>query len=110
MKLENKKIVIISADKFEESELIYPLHRMREEGAEVIIAGTRQRVTKLSWMIMSAPSTWTACMQLLFPVVSHLIISETTSECRNSSIMFMLKEAWLLLFVTDPGFWYLPAF
>jgi len=47
MKLENKKIVIISADKFEESELIYPLHRMREEGAEVIIAGTRQKGTLL---------------------------------------------------------------
>ena len=47
LKLGNKKILIVSADKFEESELIYPLHRMREEGAEVILAGIKEKGTLL---------------------------------------------------------------
>lgn len=45
MKLNNKTIVIVAADKFEESELIYPLHRMKEEGANVILAGIRDKGT-----------------------------------------------------------------
>ncbi len=40
MALHNKKIAIIAGPLFEESELIYPLYRLREEGAEVVIVGT----------------------------------------------------------------------
>jgi protease I len=43
MKLANKQIVIVSADEFEDSELIFPLYRLREEGAEVILAGVKEK-------------------------------------------------------------------
>jgi protease I len=41
MKLTNKNIVILTSDEFEESELIFPLYRLREEGADVIISGVK---------------------------------------------------------------------
>jgi protease I len=43
MKLINKRIVIVTADHFEESELIFPLYRFKEEGCEVIISGTKEK-------------------------------------------------------------------
>jgi protease I len=36
--LENIQVVIVTADFFEESEVIYPFHRLREAGATVTIA------------------------------------------------------------------------
>ena len=43
MKLSNKRIVIVSADQFEESELIFPLYRLGEEGAEVILSSIKSK-------------------------------------------------------------------
>jgi protease I len=37
--LESKKILILAADLFEDMELLYPLYRLREEGAQVTLAG-----------------------------------------------------------------------
>ncbi|ASJ10211.1 peptidase [Thermococcus sp. P6] len=40
------KVVFLSADEFEDLELIYPLHRLREEGHEVYVASfERGRIT-----------------------------------------------------------------
>ncbi|GAA4051947.1 type 1 glutamine amidotransferase domain-containing protein [Arthrobacter methylotrophus] len=39
MSLENIHVVIVTADFFEESEVIYPLYRLREAGATVTLAG-----------------------------------------------------------------------
>lgn len=36
--LANTRVLILAADLFEESELLYPLHRLAEEGAEVTVA------------------------------------------------------------------------
>ena len=36
--LADKRVLIMAADLFEESELLYPLHRLREEGVEVTVA------------------------------------------------------------------------
>ncbi|WP_193043811.1 DJ-1/PfpI family protein [Mycolicibacterium baixiangningiae] len=36
---ENTRVVVLAADFFEESELIYPALRLREEGYEVSVAG-----------------------------------------------------------------------
>ena len=38
MKLRGKKVAILVADIFEDSEFIYPYYRMQEEGAEVVRA------------------------------------------------------------------------
>ncbi len=38
------KILIMSADGFEDLELFYPLHRLREEGYEVIVASLKRGV------------------------------------------------------------------
>ena len=38
MSLENMQVVIVTADFFEESEIIYPFHRLREAGATVTLA------------------------------------------------------------------------
>jgi protease I len=37
--LKNRKVLVLAADLFEDIELLYPVHRLREEGAEVTIAG-----------------------------------------------------------------------
>jgi protease I len=37
--LKNKRIVIVTAPNYEESELIFPLYRLKEEGAEVVVSG-----------------------------------------------------------------------
>jgi protease I len=41
MKLHNKKVIQLVSDDFEDLELWYPVLRMREEGAEVVIAGEK---------------------------------------------------------------------
>ncbi len=41
-KLEGKQVLMFAASLFEDSELLYPLHRLREEGAQVTIAGVSQ--------------------------------------------------------------------
>jgi len=40
----NKKILILSADGFEDVELLYPYHRLREEGFEVHIASNKDEI------------------------------------------------------------------
>ena len=39
MKLKGKKVAILSGPDYEDMELQYPLYRLKEEGAEVVIAG-----------------------------------------------------------------------
>jgi protease I len=38
--LKGKKIVILVAEQFQDMEVMYPYYRFKEEGAEVIVAGT----------------------------------------------------------------------
>ena len=38
--LKNKRIVILVAEQFQDMEVMYPYYRFKEEGAEVIVAGT----------------------------------------------------------------------
>lgn len=45
MRLEGKKILQIVSDDFEDLELWYPVLRLREEGASVIIAGEEEQTT-----------------------------------------------------------------
>jgi deglycase len=45
-KLRGKRVLILAADLFEDMELLYPLHRLREEGVAVVLAGLgREPVT-----------------------------------------------------------------
>jgi len=39
MSLDGRHVVVLAADLFEDTELLYPLLRLREEGAEVTLAG-----------------------------------------------------------------------
>lgn len=39
MTLEGKRVLILGANLFEDTELLYPLHRLREEEADVVVAG-----------------------------------------------------------------------
>jgi len=39
MDLSDKKVLILAADLFEDMELLYPVYRIREEGAAVTVAG-----------------------------------------------------------------------
>jgi protease I len=39
MTLTGTRVLLVAADLFEDTELLYPLHRLREEGAEVTVAG-----------------------------------------------------------------------
>jgi protease I len=39
MKLEGKRVLIFAGPMFEDMELLYPLYRLREEGADVVVAG-----------------------------------------------------------------------
>ena len=43
MKLQGKRIVIVFAPKYEESEMIFPYYRLKEEGAEVTLSGVGQK-------------------------------------------------------------------
>lgn len=43
MALKNKKILILVADMYEDLELHYPRYRMKEEGADVVIAGEKEK-------------------------------------------------------------------
>ncbi|MCA1319489.1 type 1 glutamine amidotransferase [Bacillus tianshenii] len=45
MKLHNKKIIQLVSDDFEDLELWYPVLRLREEGATVVIAGEKPNET-----------------------------------------------------------------
>lgn len=45
LKLHNKKIIQLVSDDFEDLELWYPVLRLREEGAEVVIAGEKAGTT-----------------------------------------------------------------
>jgi protease I len=39
MTLEGKRVLLFAGPMFEDIELLYPLYRLREEGAEVVVAG-----------------------------------------------------------------------
>ena len=39
MALSDKKVLVLAADLFEDTELLYPLYRLREEGVRVTLAG-----------------------------------------------------------------------
>jgi len=39
MGIQGKKVIILCEDNFQDAELLYPMYRMREAGAEVIVAG-----------------------------------------------------------------------
>ncbi len=39
MRLKGKRILLFAGPMFEDMELLYPLYRLREEGAEVVVAG-----------------------------------------------------------------------
>lgn len=39
MNLEGKRVLLLAANQFEDTELLYPLHRLREESADVVVAG-----------------------------------------------------------------------
>lgn len=39
MSLAGKRVLILAANLFEDTELLYPLHRLREEQADVVVAG-----------------------------------------------------------------------
>lgn len=39
MSLAGKRVLVLGANYFEDTEMIYPLHRLREEEAEVVLAG-----------------------------------------------------------------------
>lgn len=41
----SKRILIISADGFEDLELFYPYYRLKEEGYEVIVASNAEKIT-----------------------------------------------------------------
>jgi protease I len=43
MVLAQRHILILAADDFEDMELLYPLYRLREEGAEVTVAGLSEQ-------------------------------------------------------------------
>ena len=45
MSLHNKKVIQLVSDDFEDLELWYPVLRLREEGAEVVIAGEEENTT-----------------------------------------------------------------
>ncbi|MBW2070071.1 MAG: DJ-1/PfpI family protein, partial [Deltaproteobacteria bacterium] len=45
MKLQGRKLFLLVEDLYQELEVWYPLLRMREEGAEVVVAGTEAGVT-----------------------------------------------------------------
>ncbi len=43
MSLKGRHVVVLAADLFEDTELLYPVHRLREEEVEVTIAGVNDR-------------------------------------------------------------------
>ena len=40
-----KKVLIVSAEGFEDLELFYPYHRLKEEGFSVIVASNKEKIT-----------------------------------------------------------------
>ncbi|MFE7244120.1 type 1 glutamine amidotransferase domain-containing protein [Streptomyces sp. NPDC002596] len=46
MSLQGRKILVLAADYFEESELLYPVIRLREENADVVVAGVTRDPVK----------------------------------------------------------------
>ncbi len=45
MSLKGKKVLLVAADLVDEKEFIYPIYRLREEGAHVTVAGTTDAPT-----------------------------------------------------------------
>lgn len=45
MRLEGKRVLQLVSHDFEDLELWYPIHRLREEGAEVVLAGPEGNIT-----------------------------------------------------------------
>jgi protease I len=43
VRLQGKRVLILAGPLFEDVELLYPLYRLREEGAEVVVAGLGER-------------------------------------------------------------------
>lgn len=43
MSLAGKRVLVLGADYFEDSEMLYPIYRLREEHAEVVLAGLDER-------------------------------------------------------------------
>ena len=43
MTLSGTRVLLFAAPMFEDLELLYPLHRLREEGADVVVAGLGER-------------------------------------------------------------------
>ncbi len=41
MNLDGKRVIILCADDFQDMELMYPFYRMIEEGADVVVVGTK---------------------------------------------------------------------
>ncbi len=39
MSLDGKRVLVLGANHFEDSEMLYPIYRLREESAEVVLAG-----------------------------------------------------------------------
>ena len=46
MSLEGKRVAILVEDLYQDQEVWYPLYRLREEGAEVIVVGTNKKEFK----------------------------------------------------------------
>jgi protease I len=47
--LTGRKVIVLAEDMYEDLELWYPVLRLREEGAEVVIAGTGATAYKGKW-------------------------------------------------------------
>lgn len=56
MKLVGKRIAVLAENNYQDLELWYPLLRMREEGAEVKVVGTRERSLRPSVTPGGCPS------------------------------------------------------
>ncbi len=59
MRLENKKIIALIDHDFEDLELWYPVHRLREEGAQVDLVGQEAKKTYIGKYGVPAESDYT---------------------------------------------------
>lgn len=44
--LKGRKAAIIVADEFEDLELLYPMHRLQEEGIQIVVVGLNEKSVK----------------------------------------------------------------
>ncbi|EOH78270.1 hypothetical protein I582_01949 [Enterococcus casseliflavus ATCC 49996] len=58
MRLENKKIIALVDNDFEDLELWYPVHRLREEGAQVDLVGEEAHKTYIGKYGVPAESAY----------------------------------------------------